>query len=352
MPRGGPPGYHPRVLPLAIVMNARSGHLDAHARIETVRRVMAADGRAHTLITIDDPRGLGGAIRRAIDWATPRSGAVVVAGGDGTLNAAAKAVIPAGLAFGVLPQGTFNYFARTHGVASDTESALHALLRASPSPVQVGRVNGQVFLVNASLGLYPELLADREWFKRRLGRYRFNAAIAAVWTILRKRRRWTLDLELGDRHERVSAITLFVGNNRLQLEEVGAARARAPAQGRLAGILVHPMSRWALLSLAVRGALGALADDPNTREFAFRKLTVTPARGGARRGVKIGVDGEVLRLVPPIVFDVSPEPLRLLLPPATAVDALDGLARAETNAAEAAADPASRAPTDATAGGG
>lgn len=55
---------------------------------------------------------------------------------------------------GVVQQGTFNYFARTHGIPVDLADAVRHLLRAVPSPVQVAGINQRVFLVNASLGLY------------------------------------------------------------------------------------------------------------------------------------------------------------------------------------------------------
>ncbi len=66
---------------------------------------------------------------------------------------------------GVLPQGTFNYFVRTHGIPTNAADAAQALLYSVPAPVQVGLINDRVFLVNASLGLYPELLQDREVYK-------------------------------------------------------------------------------------------------------------------------------------------------------------------------------------------
>ena len=84
---------------------------------------------------------------------------------------------------GVVPQGTFNYFARTHGIPADQTEAVGLLLRAAPTPVQVARINDRVFLVNASLGLYPDLLEDREAFKARFGRSR-GVAFVAGWVCL------------------------------------------------------------------------------------------------------------------------------------------------------------------------
>ena len=98
--------------------------------------------------------------------AAQASGGVVVAlGGDGTINTVAAAANRAQVAMGVVARGTFNLFAGQQGLAEDPRQALNdivdALDQAWLRPVQLGLVNGQPFLVNASLGVYPELLQDR-----------------------------------------------------------------------------------------------------------------------------------------------------------------------------------------------
>ena len=126
--------------------------------------------------------------RRAVEQAMAQGGAVVAAGGDGTINAVAQEAHDAGCPMGVLPQGTFNYFSRTHGIPTETTEAIRALMSSRVEPVQVGLVNENVFLVNASLGLYPALLEDREQFKQRFhqspgregARHRDSAVAAAA----------------------------------------------------------------------------------------------------------------------------------------------------------------------------
>ena len=132
----------------------------------------------------------------AADAARADGGLVVAAGGDGTINAVATAVLRVGLPMGVIPMGTFNYFSREHGLPLDAEAAVQNLLQALHAgemrPVQVGYVNRQMFLVNASVGLYPKLLAEREKASRRFGRSRLVAVASAVWSMFRPAsgRRW------------------------------------------------------------------------------------------------------------------------------------------------------------------
>ncbi|NML18851.1 diacylglycerol/lipid kinase family protein [Azohydromonas caseinilytica] len=299
-------------MPLAIVVNCGSGHQETQARIETLRRVMLEAGRRHEIWRIDEEHSPQEVAAHAVDWAVTHSGAVVAAGGDGTLNTLAQAVLPTGRPMGVVPQGTFNYFARSHGLATDTEEAARQLLAARPRPVQVGLLNDRVFLVNASLGLYPQLLQDREAFKRQFGRYRFNAMLAALGTILRHHHEWTLELELGDRSVTVRTATLFVSNNRLQVEQLGLPEAAAAGAGALAAVMVRPVGRLGMLGLALRGALGRLAEASNAVDFAFRRLTVSPGIGRRARRLQAAIDGEVLWLHTPLTFTVSPTPLQLL----------------------------------------
>lgn len=148
--------------------------------------------------------------------------AVVAVGGDGSLNTVAQAAHAAGCVMGVIPYGIFNYFARTQGIPTDPVAAMRLLLDARPTTVQVAAINDQVFLVNASLGIYPELLQDREAYTARFGRSRWVAFVAACATLLRAQRRLRLHIERGATERDVQTLTLFVGNNRLQLQQFGA----------------------------------------------------------------------------------------------------------------------------------
>ena len=98
--------------------------------------------------------------------------------------------------------------------------------------MQVAAINDRVFLVNASLGLYPDLLEDREAYKARFGRSRWVAFVAACATLLRAQRQLRLHIEMGGTVRDVRTLTLFVGNNRLQLQQFGAGAGATPAPAR------------------------------------------------------------------------------------------------------------------------
>ena len=213
----------------------------------------------------------------------------MAAGGDVTLNAVAQVTLGSGCEFGVIPQGTFNYFGRTHGITTDATEATRALLTARVYPVQVGLVNDRVFLVNASLGLYRQSLEDREEEKQRFGRSRLIAAWAAVGTILRSYRPMLIKLQREDAELELRTLTLVVGNNRLQLEQIGLD-TDVVEDGKLAALVLRPVSTLALLGLLVRGAMGRLSKARGVDSFALTRLTVTPSNPRIRR-LKIATDG-------------------------------------------------------------
>jgi diacylglycerol kinase family enzyme len=316
--------------PLFFVINGRSGRPNLDAALQTIESRMRTAGREHQIFVIEGVASLETTIQKAVDAATKESGAVVAVGGDGTINAVATAALASGCLFGAVPQGTFNYFGRTHGIPEEMEAALEDLLHGKPLPVQVGLVNDRVFLVNASVGLYPELLEDREQFKQRYGRSRLVALWSAFVTAFGRHRYLDMALEQNGERVHLRTTTLFVGNNRLQLEQVGMPQAESVKQGQLAAIAVNPVGTMAMLGLALRGALGNLADAEHVTGFSFRSLTVIPLRfwrsmrrdgdiaraadkkNSPKRRIKVAIDGEILWLHAPLEFRVAPEPLMLI----------------------------------------
>lgn len=309
--------------PLVVVFNLGSGSGQANDVRRTLVAGCAAAGRPLHLLEVPDPRQLGALARQAVAQARRCKGVVVAAGGDGTINAVAQAVLGSGCTFGVLPQGTFNYFGRAHDIPEDTAQALQVLLDGHQAPVQVGRVNDRVFLVNASLGLYPRLLEDREAWKAQLGRSRLVALGAGLATLLRGHRSLRLQVEMpapgqaSPQERQLRTPTVFVGNNALQLAQLGFPEAQAVTAGQLVAVALRPVGRWAMLGLLLRGALGQLAEADAVLHLATRRLTVRAGRrlgALAGRRIKVATDGEVQWMQLPLHFEVASEALPLLRP--------------------------------------
>lgn len=296
---------------LLFIINAASGRHDEATTRAVIEAALRSGGRTGELMFVR-PAELAVAARQAAATALARHTTVVAVGGDGTINAVAQAAHDRGCAMGVLPQGTFNYFARTHGLPTDSAAAMQALLRATPVPVQVALINERVFLVNASLGLYPELLQDREAYKARFGRSRLVAFGSALVTLLGRHRQLRLRIEHGTTTRNVITPTLFVGNNRLQLEQVGLAQPPALDQGSIAAVMLRPIGALAMFGLLLRGTLGTLGAASTVESFGFHRMLVTPRLAWAGRKVKVAFDGEVSWMRAPLEFRVATKPLYFL----------------------------------------
>jgi diacylglycerol kinase family enzyme len=303
-----------------IVGNPASGAGEAPQAIETAATVLRAAGREVEVMLAPQPSALAQTAREAVAVARRRGANLVAVGGDGSVASVVGALLAGGddertPAFGVLPMGTFNFFARTHRLPQAPEEAAALWLHAAPRPVQVGRVNDQTFLVHAALGLYPRLLEDREAFKQRYGRSRLVALWAGVKSMWRGGGSIALTIEREGRREQIRVTTLFIGNNRLQLEQIGVPEAPLVEQGRLVALWLTPTTAWQRLLVALRGAFGDLAGSDQIVNEPVDDLTVVPRRRFQRRQLKVALDGEVSRMALPLRIGVAPQRVMLLAPP-------------------------------------
>jgi diacylglycerol kinase family enzyme len=298
-----------------IILNANSGSSDTDGQRAVIESVFTGAGRPFSLTVVGAGERLEEVAQQVLSAARASGGVVIAAGGDGTISTVAGTVVGSGCAFGVLPQGTFNYFGRTHNIPEDLEAAARALLSARVEPVQVGRLNDRVFLVNASVGLYPTLLEQREHDKRRFGRSRVVAVLSAIRTLLGFRKQLTIQFERDGRPASAKITTLFVANSRLQMEQAGIDTMKvALEQGRLAAIAPKAVGKLALLGLMLRGAIGQLGQADDLISFSFKRMTVRQRSWYGKGKVKVAIDGEVMKLSPPLQFEVIEDQLLLLVP--------------------------------------
>jgi diacylglycerol kinase family enzyme len=305
--------------PFQFIVNAASGSADGQTKRAVIEQALGVNGRRGDVL-LCRPDELVRVSRQAAAKALSLRAAVVAVGGDGTLNTVAQAAHAAGCVMGAIPQGTFNFFARAHGIPVDPAEAALALMTSVPTPVRVAAVNERVFLVNASVGLYPELLEDREAYKARFGRNRLVALGAALATLLRAQRRLRLHIELRDSVRDVRTLTLFVGNNRLQLEQLGVqaeSSAATDGEARITAVMLRPIGTWSMIGLMLRGAIGTLGESQNVERFEFNHMVVSPSIVHGPGGVKVAFDGEVARMRAPLDFRVLARPLYLLQPRAS-----------------------------------
>jgi diacylglycerol kinase family enzyme len=298
--------------PLFVILNRKSGKHGGEDVRQTIEETLTSAERRFSVYEHEGGDDFESRVEHIVAEARAASGIVVAAGGDGTINSVAAATLSSGCTFGVLPLGTFNYFSRAHGIPSDVGAACQILLGARAFEVQVGLVNDRVFLVNASLGLYPKLLEDREAAKARLGRSRWVAFGAALHSLLRPHRRLRIDIEAQGGRRSVITQALFVGNNRLQLQRVGIPDSELLERHRLVAVMTRPVGLIGMLALVLRAAWGRLGEAAAVTSFDFERMRVRPRLRRSR--VKVARDGEVEQLPAPLTFSVAAQPLWLLRP--------------------------------------
>ncbi|NJM33126.1 MAG: diacylglycerol kinase, partial [Limnobacter sp.] len=164
----------------------------------------------------------------------------------------------------------------------------------------------------------PLILEDREQYKQQYGRSRLVALFSGLVSLFRHRHQLHITIEHAGGQETLKTPSLFIGNNRLQMEQIGIPFADKVGSTCLAAIAVQPVTTLALYAMAFKGALARLGADEHVRHFPFQRLVVQSpvSRRGKTAFFKVAMDGEIFKMRAPLEFRVSEQPLWLMKLPA------------------------------------
>lgn len=298
--------------PVTVIMNAQSGSRNADPLRETILDRLRQDGREVTLLEVKN--GNERTIERAVIDMQQKKGIVLAAGGDGTVNGVAALCHKHQAVLAVIPLGTFNYFARMLAIPADINQALDVVITGSIRQVSAGFVQDHIFLNNASFGLYTRIIRNREADKARFGRLRLVAVFSAVITLFKGQKLFTITIT-KDGHEYVRHTNLvFVGNNSLQLENIGMQMQGCETADELAVIIMKPASRSQLARILWRGAIKNLKEEEKLEAFCADSFRVT----SRRRRIDLVIDGEIIHCAMPLAFRAEKAALRVMAPVAEA----------------------------------
>jgi diacylglycerol kinase (ATP) len=242
----------------------------------------------------------------AIRGAAGRCDCVIVGGGDGTLHAAAPALLEIGLTLGILPLGTANDLARTLGIGPDPVAAAYVIAAGHTRAVDLGDVNGHLFWNVASIGLSVELASElTAETKRRWGRLGY--AIAAL-RVLRRMRPFTAEIKHDGRIERLRTVQVAVGNGRHYGSGMTVEEAAQPDDSLLDVYSLGIRHWWQLLALFPAMRSGRHGAWREVRSFATTELLVR-----TRRPKRVNADGEIVTRTP-ARFRVRPRAVRVYAP--------------------------------------
>jgi diacylglycerol kinase family enzyme len=285
-----------------VLLNSVAGAGGAGA--ERYREALEAVG-IEVVVREVAPADLGSAARRA---AAERAGTVVAAGGDGTVAAVASALVDSTTALGVLPAGTLNHFAGDLHLPLDLLGAAQVIARGRTRRVDVGEVNGRFFLNNASIGLYPRIVAKRDSQRQRLGRGKWFAMALAAISVFRRYPLVHVSMRMNDQIVRCTTPIVFVGNNRYETSLLNLGRRSALDGKELCVYFAIATGRLSLLRLGLRAILGRLKQDRDFRMLIVDRLTLETRR----RKIRMALDGEVVPMEPPLEFRVRAGALLVL----------------------------------------
>jgi len=293
--------------PIAVVLNDSAGTLGEHSEIASeIRTLFGAAGRDVDIVA---PRAGDDVTQVARDLAT-RASIVVAGGGDGTVRSVVAGILDSPAALGVLPLGTLNHFAKDLQIPLGLREAVTVLAEGHVGRVDVGRVNGHVFVNNSSIGVYPSVVEEREALRRQ-GHGKWQAMAFATLRVLRRHPEVTVRIE-ADGHTRVRRTPfIFIGNNKYAVEGIRLGGRDRLDAGQLF-MYLSPHVRTRELPLLVVKALAGRATQSGAFEIAaatdLRIETFRP------RGIKVAFDGEIATIRSPLHYQIAPRALRVVVP--------------------------------------
>ena len=235
---------------------------------------------------------------------------LIVGGGDGTISAAASALVGTDTALGVLPLGTLNHFAHDLKIPTRLADAAKLIAERPVRNVDVAEMNDRIFINNSSIGLYPLLVVDRESQRRRLGRPKAVAMVIATVRTLVRFGHQRLTLTVNDRKGQVDTPLLFVGNNDYRTDLPAAGQRESLEDGQLCVLVMRKKTRRGFIAASVRALLKKSRADDMVRLDGVERLRVS----SRRRTLAVSLDGEVVHAEPPLDYRIRRKALRVIAP--------------------------------------
>ena len=292
---------------IAVIVNRGAGTVVSEGLDEEAVREIFREAGAEADVRLLAGEEIEGAVREAVEKGAE---VVVAGGGDGTIRSVASVLLGGSVPLAVLPVGTLNHFARDLGVPTDLAAAARVAVTGQPRALDVGEVNGEVFVNNSVLGFYPPVVRVRDWQREKLERGKWWATLTAAFRVLPKLPSLHVRLKADGVETDHRTRFVFVGNNEYEFNAFTyGARSRFDS-GSLYLYVDKSQSRLGLLGVAL---LGLVRDVKRTDRFDRWQLPEFTIETRTR-AVPVYLDGEVIVMNPPLRYRTRPLALRVLLP--------------------------------------
>ncbi len=291
---------------VVVITNQSAGAGEA-SKADQIREAFA--GLAVELEVVEaEGSDLTDAARRA---AAAGARVVVAAGGDGTVNAVASALVGTSTPLGVLPMGTLNHFSKDAGIPLDLAEAAALIASGSARALDHATVNGRVFLNNSSIGVYPLMVRDREKQQSRLKRSKWWAMLLAAIGMFRRFPTFAVKLRVDGQVMPCRTPAVFVGNNVYALDVTSLGTRATLDAGTLGIYVARVRTRWSAVGLMFSALIGRLEDHDlfDVRESEELRIEVEEAQ------LDVSLDGEVVKLQAPLEYRIVKRALQVVVPP-------------------------------------
>lgn len=289
-----------------LIINVSSGHDEKEKALTLIREKLSL----LDVVTIEKDDNFLEKAKAAVLVAKTDESIVVAAGGDGSINAVAGLCLEHDVLMGVLPMGTFNFFARDLKIPVDLFEALDVLLNGKLAHVPVGMLNDKIFLVHAGIGLYSEIMRNREKDKQKFGRYRIVAFISSFLSLMKTKNTHSVTIETETEEINRKTLNIFVGNNVLQLEKLGLVANNEVKNDELAVILLKPMSALQRLRFTFLGLIRNMKLEKRIETFTAKNFLVETEQ----KNLQAAIDGELVSVSSPLNFKCISSGLRVIIP--------------------------------------
>jgi diacylglycerol kinase family enzyme len=290
---------------IVVLLNPQAGRDDGDDFPGRLTALFTAAG-TRPRIVLAAPDQITTIVRSAV---SDGAAAVVAGGGDGTINTVASALLGTGTPMGVLALGTLNHFAKDVGIPLDVESAVRTIAAGHVSQIDVGEVNGRVFLNNSSIGIYPDLVVERETLRQR-GHGKWPAAVIAAARLVRRYRGVTVRVTSDGGTQAFRTPFLFVGNNEYTVEGLRLGGRTTLSGGELFAYVAPRLHGRDLPKLLVTALLGRSSAGALERLHTQTLEVETPRN----RRLRVSLDGEVTIMKPPLRYQIRCGALSVLVP--------------------------------------
>jgi diacylglycerol kinase family enzyme len=292
---------------IPVVINASSGFGYTAERADELTKKFQSHGLNVEVTLTRNGEEIAQAVQHAIAC-KPRL--VVAGGGDGTISAVGAALTGTGITLGVLPMGTLNHFAKDMRIPLELDAALLAIAAGGVTRIDVGNVNDRIFLNNSSLGLYPDVVRDRERQQRRLGWGKWRAFLWAIFRVLRRNSFIDVRLIINNRAVSRRVPFIFIGNNEYVMEGFSIGERRHLDDGHLGLYMARHSGRLGLLKLAALALLGRLRQTRDFDAVAVEEIEIV----SRRKQLRVAIDGEVTMMDTPLRYRIVPNALTVIAP--------------------------------------